>query len=76
MPLRGKKTKQDMDAFYGNFFEKIKEILKPEAVIIMYTNEMGFVKKQMRLHKEYELVQETCMQTKNDFNLVVIRYKR
>lgn len=76
MPLRGKKTKQEMDAFYGNFFKKMKEILGPEAVIIMYTNEMGFVKKQMRLHKEYELLQQTCMQTKNDFNLVIMKYKR
>ena len=76
MPLRGKKTKQEMDMFYGDFFQKAKEILKPEAIVIMYTNEMGFVKKQMRLHKEYEILQETCMQTKNDFNLVIMRYKR
>lgn len=75
MPLRGKKTKQEMDDFYSAFFWKMKEILKAGAVIILYTNEMGFVKKQLRLHKEYELLQETCMQTKNDFNLVIMRYK-
>ena len=75
MPLRGKKTKQEMDDFYGAFFWKAKEFLKKDAIILMYTNEMGFVKKQLRLHKEYKLLQETCMQTKNDFNLVIINYK-
>lgn len=75
MPLRGKKTKQEMDDFYGRFFEKAKEILAKEAVVIMYTNEIGFVKKQLRLHKEYSLLQETCLQPKNDFYLLILGYK-
>lgn len=75
MPLRGKKTKQEMDEFYATFFVKAKEILAKEAVIIMYTNEIGFVKKQLRLHKEYTLLQETSMQPKNDFYLLVLGYK-
>lgn len=75
MPLRGKKTKQEMDGFYGAFFEKAKEILKKDAILVLYTNEIGFVKKQLRLHKEYKLLHETCMQTKNDFYLVVIQYR-
>jgi len=76
MPIRGKKTKQEMDDFYGAFFTKAKEILAQEAVMILYTNEIGFVKKQLRLHKEYTLQQETCLQPKNDFYLLIIRYKR
>ena len=75
MPLRGKKSKQEMDEFYANFFEKAKEILADEAVIVMYTNEIGFVKKQLRLQKEYSLLQETAMQPKTDFYLLVIGYK-
>ncbi|MBR4027410.1 MAG: methyltransferase, partial [Lachnospiraceae bacterium] len=75
MPLRGKKTKQEMDTFYGEFFTKTKEILKQKGIIIMYTNELGFVKKQLRLQKEYILLQETCMQTKNEFYLLIIGYK-
>lgn len=75
MPPRGKKTKQEMDAFYRDFFEKSKEILAKEAVIIMYTNEIAFVKKQLRLQKEFTLLQETCMQPKNDFYLFVLGYK-
>ena len=76
MPLRGKKTKQEMDAFYAGFFTKAKGILQKQAVMILYTNELAFVKKQLRLHSEYKLLQETCLQPKNEFYLLVIEYKR
>lgn len=75
MPQRGQRTKQEMDAFYHTFFEKAKTHLSNGAVIIMYTNEMGFVKKQLRLHNEFKLLQETCLQQKNDFYLMIISYK-
>ncbi len=75
MPVRGQKSKQEMDAFYGEFFEKVKSHLKKDAVVIMYTNEIGFVKKQLRLHKEFSLLQETCLQPKTDFNLLIMGYK-
>lgn len=75
MPLRGKKTKQEMDEFYADFFRKAKKILVKDGIIIMYTNETAFVKKQLRLQKEYVLLQETCMQPKNDFYLLIISYK-
>ena len=75
MPIRGTKTKQEMDAFYGAFFEKAKTHLFKDGVIIMYTNEIGFVKKQLRLHREFSLLQETCLQPKNDFHLLIMGYK-
>ena len=75
MPVRGTKTKQEMDAFYGAFFEKAKTHLAKAGVVIMYTNEIGFVKKQLRLHKEFSLLQETCLQPKTDFYLLIMGYK-
>lgn len=75
MPIRGKKTKQEMDLFYEEFFTKAKQILTKDAVVIMYTNEIGFVKKQLRLNKEFSLQQETCLQPKNDFYLLILKYK-
>ena len=74
--IKNKKTKEEMDRFYGRFFEKALEILKKEAVIVLYTNEIGFVKKQLRLNKELSLLQETLMQEKNDFYLLIIGVKR
>ncbi len=75
MPLRGKKDKAEMDVFYHDFFVKCKEILAKEAILVLYTNELGFVKKQLRLQKEYSLLQETCLQPKNDFYLMILKYK-
>ena len=75
MPVRGQKTKQEMDQFYSDFFTKVKQHLNKGAVVIMYTNELGFVKKQLRLHKEFALQQETCMQPKTDFYLLILGYK-
>lgn len=76
MPVRGKKTKEEMEQLYAGFFKKIPQILAREAVVVMYTNEIGFVKKQLRLHKEFSLLQETCMQKKNGFYLLIIGIKR
>ncbi len=76
MPFRGKRTKEEMDIFYGRFFQKALEILAKEAVIIMYTNELGFVRKQIRIRKEFHLLQEYCIQKKTDFYLLIIQVKR
>ncbi len=76
MPVRGKRSKEEQDRFYEAFFQKAPQHLKREAVMILYTNEMGFVKKQLRLHKELTLIQETCMQKKSGFYLLIIGVKR
>lgn len=72
MPVRGKKTKEEMDAFYGAFFKKSAALLKENGIIIMYTNEAGFVKKQLRLQKEYHLLKEFCIRKKEQFSLYII----
>ncbi len=74
MPIRGKKSKEEMDAFYGEFFDKAQEILAEDAIIIIYSNEAGFVKKQLRLRKNYKLISETCMIKKTDFYLYIIKF--
>lgn len=73
-PVRGKKSKEEQDRLYRRFFDKARQILADEAVIILYTNEAGFVKKQLRLNTDYKLVQETCMIKKTGFYLFVIKY--
>ena len=65
-------TKEELDRLYARFFDKATEILKKNAVIVMYTQETGFVKKQLRLHREYMLLQEYCMQEKTGFSLLII----
>jgi 23S rRNA G2445 N2-methylase RlmL len=73
MPVRGRRTREEMDRLYADFFEKALTILAPESVIILYTGESGFVKKQIRLHSELSLLEEYCMQSKNGYYLMIIR---
>lgn len=75
MPVRGKKSKEEMEELYSDFFRKAPELLKDNGVVIMYTNEIGFVKKQLRLHKEFTLLQETLMQSKGQFYLMILGVK-
>ena len=75
MPVKGKKTREEMDAFYAEFFKKSKEVLASDGIIIMYTNEIGFVKKQLRLQTNYRLLQEFEIRKKDDFHLFIIGIK-
>ena len=75
MPTRGKRSKEEMDAFYDAFFKKAAEILEKNGIIIMYTNELPLVKKNLRLNKSFEPVLETCMQSKTEYYVLIIRYK-
>lgn len=76
MPVRGKMTREQLDRLYEKFFRKALTILEKEAVIVMYTGEIGFVKKQLRLHREFSLLEEYCMQSKAGCYLLIIGVKR
>ena len=75
LPSRGKKTKEEMDSFYGEFFEKSKSVLAEDAVMILYSNESGFIKKQLRLRPEYRLIQEFVIRKKTNDALYIIGYR-
>lgn len=75
MPCRGKKTKAEMDAFYDAFFTRAKELLTEDGVMIFYSNEEGFVKKQLRLHREYKLWKEFCIEEREHFYLYIVGIK-
>ncbi len=75
MPVRGKKTKEEMDVLYGRFFEKSEEILRRGAMLVLFSGEEGFIKKQLRLRGEYRLLQEHCIRKKDHFCLYIIQYQ-
>ncbi len=75
MPVRGKDGKEALDALYGMFFEKAKELLTPGAVIVMCSGEEGFVKKQLRLHGEFRLAGQHRLRNRDGFGMFIIRYK-
>lgn len=75
MPTRGKKSKEEQNWFYERFFAKSKELLVPGGIMILYSDEKGFVKKQLRLQEEYELLKEYCILEKEQFYLFIIRMR-
>jgi len=75
MPVAGKRTKTEQDFFYEKFFRKSAELLMPGGVMILYSNELGFVKKQLRLHPEFQLRKEYLIREKDQFWLFIIVYR-
>ncbi len=76
MPERGRKTKEEQDRFYAEFFEQASTLLGKNGVIIMYSNENGFVKKQLRLREDFCLRNEFCIREKEGYFLFIIGVKR
>lgn len=74
MPPRGKKTKEEQVRFTRSFFAKQKSILSGKQCSL-YSNEIGFIKKQLRLDGSYKLLQEYCMRKKDGYYVFVIGYK-
>lgn len=72
MPVRGKKTRDEMDRLYAGFFRKAGEILAEDGIMVLYSNEPGLLKKQLRLHREYQLLEEAKLQSKGEYGLFVI----
>lgn len=72
MPEKGQKTKEEQDRLYGKFFQKAGEILKNKGIILMYSNEKGFVKKQLRIREGFTLLQEYSMDEKGICYLFII----
>ena len=72
MPIRGKRTKEEQDLFYRGFFDKSEELLTPGGILLLYSNENGFVKKQIRLHPAFKLYQEFLVREKEQFYMYVI----
>lgn len=72
MPERGQRTREEHDSFYGKFFEKAEEVLTDRGKIILYSNEKNYVKKQLRLRKEFTLIQEYGMDEKDNYYLFII----
>ncbi len=72
MPVRGKKTKEEQDKFYEGFFDKSLKLLAPGGNMILYSNEDGFIKKQLRLHSKLRLKQQFVIREKDQFVLYII----
>lgn len=75
MPLRGKKTREEQDAFYLAFFKRAWKLLKDGGRVFVYCNEIGLVKKYIRLLGTFRLKQEFCIREKDGFYLFILEQR-
>lgn len=75
MPVKGKKTREEQSSFYEKFFEKAAGHLKENGIMILYSNEIGFIKRQMRVDKRFCLRKEYLMREKDGYYLFIIEFK-
>ncbi len=72
MPVRRKQMKEEQDTFYRAFFDKSQELIAPDGIMLLYSNENGFIKKQLRLHPGFRLYKEYLISEKEQFYFYII----
>lgn len=75
MPQKGGITFEELDLLYQKLFDRASEWLQPSGILLIYSTEVGFVKKQIRLHEKFKLEKEFCISEKQKQYLYVIRYQ-
>lgn len=73
MPVRGKKAKEEQEAFYQKFFKQAGQLVKSDGILVLYSNEKGYIRKQIRLQESFKLLQEYPMDQKDNFSLFIIK---
>lgn len=76
MPTMTKSVgREEIKCCYELLFKKGREILKPGAVMIIYGNEHGFMKQQLRMNKDYQLLREFEIENRLDTHLYIIGFE-
>lgn len=60
-PRMENKEREEVDQFYRRFFDKTSEITADQAMVFALSTEEGILKKQLRLHEEFQLVRQIPM---------------
>ena len=75
MPVKGKKcTGHELDFLYGKLFDKAEQMVNPGGVLLIYSHDKTFVKKQLREHKSMELLREWLIGDQEGSWFFAIRY--
>ncbi len=72
----GRKTEEEIEMLYMRFFNRALELLKDEAVIVLYTRNNALVKKGIRNKKEYSIIEEYELSKKEQTYVVILQVKR
>jgi tRNA G10 N-methylase Trm11 len=75
MPRLGKRTREELDALYRGCFDRFQELLASGGYLFLYSDEEGFVKKNLRLHTGLSLVRQMEIRPKEESSFYIIRKK-
>lgn len=60
-PRMENREREEVDRFYRRFFDKTGQITADQAMVFALSTEEGILKKQLRLHEEFQLVRQIPM---------------
>ena len=76
LPVKGKTmTGHELDFLYGKFFDKAEQMVKPGGLLLLYSHDKAFVKKQLREHKSMNLLKEWLIGDKEGSWFFAVRYQ-
>ena len=77
MPVRsGRKTEEEIELLYSRFFNKALEVLKDEAVMVLYTRDKELVLKGVAQHSAYHIQQNIAISKKEGAYLFMIKVQQ
>ena len=68
-------TRQEIKRCYELLFIRGKELLREGGIMVVYGNEHGLMKQQLRQNKEFSLLREYGIEQRLDTHLYVLGYK-
>ena len=66
------KGEAEISVLYERFFEKASALLKKNAVIVMYTAQPDFVRREVRRYEDYRIAESYILNEKNNTTVFVI----
>jgi len=77
MPARGgRKTEEEAELLYDRFFEKALEVLKDEAIIVMYTRDKFLVQRSIENREQYTVMEQYEISKKEDAHVYILKVKK
>ena len=75
MPVKGRNcTGHELDFLYGKLFDKAEQMIKAGGILLLYSHDKSFIKKQLREHRSMRLLQEWQIGDREGSWFFVIQY--
>ncbi len=72
----GDGSKQALKGLFHQFFDQVRELLKDQAVLILYTSDQNYVVESARAYEEYQIEKTFLINEKNGTMIFVITFER